>query len=64
MPYVGVGAVQTGIILLAARYLFDVPFAGSLSLLLASVALFIVANLALGFYLFHLGLNHKCKPCN
>jgi ABC-2 type transport system permease protein len=49
MPYVGVGAVQTGIILLAARYLFDVPFAGSLSLLLASVALFIVANLALGF---------------
>ena len=49
MPYVGVGAVQTGIILLAARYLFDVPFAGSLSLLLAAVALFIVANLALGF---------------
>lgn len=49
MPYVGVGAVQTVIILLAARYLFDVPFAGSLSLLLASVALFIVANLALGF---------------
>lgn len=49
MPYVGVGAVQTGIILLAARYLFDVPFTGSLSLLLAAVALFIVANLALGF---------------
>jgi ABC-2 type transport system permease protein len=49
MPYVGVGAVQTVIILLTARYLFDVPFAGSLSLLLASVALFIVANLALGF---------------
>ncbi|MEP7704608.1 ABC transporter permease [Paraglaciecola sp. 25GB23A] len=49
MPYVGVGAIQTGIILLAARYLFDVPFAGSLSLLLAAVALFIVANLALGF---------------
>lgn len=48
-PYVGVGAVQTVIILLAARYLFDVPFAGSLYLLLAAVALFIVANLALGF---------------
>jgi ABC-2 type transport system permease protein len=48
-PYVGVGAVQTIIILLAARYLFDVPFAGSLTLLLASVALFIIANLALGF---------------
>ncbi|MGO4893560.1 ABC transporter permease [Flavobacterium sp. W21_SRS_FM6] len=49
MPYVGVGAVQTLIILLAARYLFDVPFTGSLWLLLAAVALFIIANLALGF---------------
>jgi ABC-2 type transport system permease protein len=48
-PYVGVGAVQTLIILLAARFLFAVPFAGSLSLLLAGVALFIIANLALGF---------------
>ncbi|MDP5030519.1 MAG: ABC transporter permease [Paraglaciecola sp.] len=48
-PYVGVGAVQTLIILLAARYLFDVPFTGSLWLLLAAVALFIIANLALGF---------------
>lgn len=49
LPYVGVGAVQTVIILLAARYLFDVPFSGSLSLLIAAVLLFIVANLALGF---------------
>lgn len=49
MPYVGVGAVQTIIILFAARYLFNVPFSGSLTLLIASVALFIIANLALGF---------------
>lgn len=48
-PYVGVGVVQTVIILLAAHYLFSVPFAGSLTMLLACVGLFIVANLALGF---------------
>ena len=48
-PYIGVGAVQTTIILLAARYLFDVPFAGALWLLLCGVVLFLVANLALGF---------------
>ncbi len=48
-PYIGVGAVQTTIILLAARYLFDVPFAGALWLLLSGVVLFLVANLALGF---------------
>lgn len=49
MPYVGVGAVQTSVILLAAYYLFAVPFVGSLTLLLSSVGLFIIANLALGF---------------
>jgi len=49
IPYVLVGAVQTGIILLAAHYVFAVPFAGSLGLLLGGVGLFIVANLALGF---------------
>ncbi|MFT4937703.1 MAG: ABC-2 type transport system permease protein [Paraglaciecola sp.] len=48
-PYVGVGVVQTAIILLAAHFLFNVPFAGSLTMLLACVGLFIVANLALGF---------------
>jgi ABC-2 type transport system permease protein len=48
-PYIAVGAVQTLIILLAAHYLFAVPFIGSMSLLISAVALFIVANLALGF---------------
>jgi ABC-2 type transport system permease protein len=48
-PYIAVGAVQTCIILLAAHYLFAVPFIGSMTLLIAAVALFIVANLALGF---------------
>ena len=48
-PYVGVGAVQTIVVLLTARFLFDVPFAGSLWLLGFGVALFIIADLALGF---------------
>lgn len=48
-PYVGVGAVQTVVVLLAARYLFDVPFAGAMWLLLLGVAVFVLANLALGF---------------
>lgn len=49
LPYIGVGAVQTTIVLLVAHYLFSVPFVGSLLLLLSGVALFIIANLALGF---------------
>jgi len=48
-PYIGVGAIQTVIILLAARHIFDVPFAGGMWLLLLGVGVFIVANLALGF---------------
>tara|TARA_R110001592_G_scaffold97408_4_gene279044 strand:+ start:2710 stop:3864 length:1155 start_codon:yes stop_codon:yes gene_type:complete len=49
MPFLGVGAVQTLIVLLVAHWLFAVPFVGSISLLLMSVVLFIIANLALGF---------------
>ncbi len=48
-PYLGVGAVQTVVILVAARFLFHVPFLGSLSILISAVALFVLANLALGF---------------
>ena len=48
-PYVVVGAIQTAVILVAARYLFDVPFAGALWLLLFGVTIFVLANLALGF---------------
>ncbi|MCB1842799.1 MAG: ABC transporter permease, partial [Halioglobus sp.] len=49
LPYVVVGAMQTVVILLAAHFLFAVPFAGSLWLLLSGVAIFVIANLALGF---------------
>ncbi|WJG10716.1 ABC transporter permease [Aliiglaciecola sp. LCG003] len=49
LPYVLVGVVQSIIILLAAKYLFTVPFLGSLFSLLWAVIIFIVANLCLGF---------------
>src|SRR5262245_56196663 len=47
-PYILVGYIQVGLILLAARYLFYVPMVGSLGLLLLVAFLFIVANLAVG----------------
>ncbi|CAA0091130.1 putative multidrug ABC transporter permease YbhS [Zhongshania aliphaticivorans] len=49
LPFLGVGAVQTVIVLCVAHWMFSVPFVGSIGLLLISVALFIIANLALGF---------------
>ena len=48
-PYIGMGAVQTVIILLCAALLFHVPFQGSMSLLLAGITLFILANLCIGY---------------
>jgi len=49
VPYIGVGIVQTAIVLLASAYVFGVPFLGSLWLMTLGVGLFIVANLAVGF---------------
>jgi ABC-2 type transport system permease protein len=48
IPYIFVGYIQVGLILVAARFLFEVPMVGDLGLLLAAVFLFIVANLAVG----------------
>jgi ABC-2 type transport system permease protein len=48
IPYILVGYVQVGLILAAARIVFNVPMQGSLLLLLAVAMLFIVANLAVG----------------
>lgn len=48
-PYIMVGIVQTAVILLAARVLFNVPFIGAHWVLLIGVAVFVVANLAVGF---------------
>jgi ABC-2 type transport system permease protein len=48
-PYVVVGYIQAALILLGARFVFDVPMLGSLTLLALAGGLFIAANLALGF---------------
>ena len=48
VPYILVGYVQISLILVAAHFLFRVPMFGSLLLLLAAAALFIIANLAVG----------------
>ncbi|MBN9318533.1 MAG: ABC transporter permease [Caulobacterales bacterium] len=49
-PYVGIGLVQTAIILTLARLLFGVPFMGGWGALSIGVALFIVGSLSLGFF--------------
>jgi ABC-2 type transport system permease protein len=48
VPYILVGYVQVGLILMAARFLFHVPMVGSLVLLLVVALMFIAANLAMG----------------
>jgi ABC-2 type transport system permease protein len=48
-PFVLVGFVQMAIILAAAYYLFGVPIAGSVPLLVALATLFAAANLAVGY---------------
>jgi ABC-2 type transport system permease protein len=48
IPYILVGYVQVGLILIAARFLFQVPMMGSLGLLLGVALVFIAANLAMG----------------
>ncbi len=48
VPYITVGYVQILLILIAAKFLFNVPMIGSVPLLLALAFLFIVANLAVG----------------
>jgi ABC-2 type transport system permease protein len=48
-PNVLVGMVQSTIVLTMARYVFEVPFLGSLPLLAVGVTIFIIANLAVGY---------------
>jgi ABC-2 type transport system permease protein len=49
VPFIFVGYVQVAIILLAAKFLFKVPFEGSLTILSIAAIVFIAANLAVGF---------------
>jgi ABC-2 type transport system permease protein len=48
VPYILIGFIQVTLILLAARWMFNVPMQGSLLLLYGVVFLFICANLTLG----------------
>jgi len=47
-PYIVIGYVQVAVILLVAKLVFSVPFAGSLPLLLMGVLAFIAASLTVG----------------
>lgn len=49
VPNIAIGAVQSAIILLMARYVFHIPMIGSLPLLGGALAIYIVANLAVGY---------------
>ncbi len=49
LPYILVGYVQTGVFLVMALALFQVPFQGSIFAFLVAINVYIVANLALGF---------------
>ncbi len=48
-PYIAVGAAQAIVVLVTARFLFGVPFHGALWILLIGIAIFVFANLAVGF---------------
>lgn len=48
LPYIGIGLVQTTLILLVGRWLFDVPVAGRIADLYVAALAFIAATLALG----------------
>jgi ABC-2 type transport system permease protein len=49
VPYFAIGLVQTVVILIAAKVIFQVPFEGSIVLLMACTLLFALVCLALGF---------------
>ncbi len=48
-PNILVGAVQSAIVLLLAKFVFNVPMIGSLGLLAAALVIYIIANLAVGY---------------
>jgi ABC-2 type transport system permease protein len=51
VPYIAIGLVQATIILVAARFVFNVPFAGSVVAVYVAVLLFVAANLTVGITL-------------
>lgn len=57
VPYVFIGLIQVSIILLAARFVFHVPFVGGMVAIYLSALLFIAANLTVGITLSSLAQN-------
>ncbi len=57
VPYIVIGLVQCSIILVAAHYMFSVPFFGNLLGVYLSALLFIAANLTVGISLSSLAQN-------
>jgi ABC-2 type transport system permease protein len=59
IPYILVGYIQICLILLAAKFLFNVPMVGSVVLLLAIALIFIAANLAMGITFSTIATNQR-----
>jgi ABC-2 type transport system permease protein len=57
VPYIFIGLIQISIILLAAVYLFGVPFVGSITVLYTVALLFIAAQLTIGITISSLAQN-------
>ena len=57
LPYIVVGYIQVLLILLGARYLFEIPMEGSILLLLGVTIFFIAANLGVGITLSTIATN-------
>jgi ABC-2 type transport system permease protein len=57
VPYILIGLIQATIVLIAARFLFKVPIAGSLVSLYTVILLFVAANLTVGITLSSLAQN-------
>jgi ABC-2 type transport system permease protein len=57
VPYIFIGLIQATVVLLAARYLFDVPLIGSLVAVYIVILLFVAANLTVGITLSSIAQN-------
>jgi ABC-2 type transport system permease protein len=49
LPYLGVGAVQVAVVLTASKFLFAVPFVGSMPLLFTAILAFVLSLVLLGY---------------
>jgi len=56
-PYIVIGYIQVSVILLAAHWMFAVPFVGNLAVLLLGIFVFIAANLMMGITISSLARN-------